>query len=128
VCRRSLLLDRGGIVLPAIVAPLSPTGWPVILAQVPDALDPDRVSEVLRQMVSPALTILLILVVAEIVSLIAKRFVRKAVDRAKEPPSGRRDDLRRRVGLAEGDPVNTERRAQRADAVGALAEAASSRS
>ena len=107
--------------LPAIVASLSPTGRPVLLAQVPDAFDGERVSEVLRGMVGPALTILLILVVAEIVSLIAKRFVRKAVRRAKEPSSGRRDDLRRRVGLAEGDPVNTERRAQRADAVGALA-------
>ena len=107
--------------LPEIVAPVSATGRPVFLAQLPEIFDTDELSEVLRGMVGPALTILLILVVAEIVSLIAKRFVQKAVERAKEPSSGRRDDLRRRVGLAEGDPVSTERRAQRADAVGALA-------
>ena len=107
--------------LPEIVAPMSATGRPVFLAQLPEVLDTDELSEMLRGMVGPALTILLILVVAEIVSLVAKRFIRRAVERAKEPSSGRRDDLRRRVGLAEGDPVSTERRAQRADAVGALA-------
>ena len=107
--------------LAAIVAPPALTRSPELVAQIPEFLDGERATEVMRGMVGPALTILLIVLVAEIVSLIAKRFVRKAVERAKEPSSGRRDDLRRRVGLAEGDPVSTERRAQRADAVGALA-------
>ena len=91
-----------------------------LVGQLTDRLDDDWLSTVVDAAIGPGLTILLILVVAEVVSLVARRLIRRAVARSKEPSSGRRDDLRRRVGLAEGDPVPTERRAQRAEAVGAL--------
>jgi moderate conductance mechanosensitive channel len=91
-----------------------------LLLQVPDVWDREWVTGLLESLVGTALGILLILLVASVVWLVVKRLIRRAVERSRTPGNARRDQLRRRVGLAEGDHVTTERRAQRADAVGAL--------
>ncbi len=91
-----------------------------LLAQLPDVLDYEWSAQLLESVLSTLLGLLLIVVVAEVVWVIARRLIRRAVARSRNPSQSRRNDLRRKVGLSEGDPVTTERRAQRADAVGAL--------
>jgi moderate conductance mechanosensitive channel len=83
--------------------------------------DNDFLLLIIDTLLSPGLNILLILVLASIASLLAKRAVRKAVARAKEPSDGRRSGFKRRIGLSEGSELTSLRRAQRAEAVGALA-------
>lgn len=66
--------------------------------------------------------IALILIVGLVLLWLARRAIRKAVARAKEPDGPRGSRLRRRVGLDAGTPTATSpRRVQRAEALGALA-------
>jgi moderate conductance mechanosensitive channel len=99
------------------VLPDLPAGW---LAQLPDVLDREWSAALLESLISAALGILIIVVVAQIAWFVASRLIRRAVERSRHPHAAKGNGLRRRVGLSEGDPVTTERRAQRADAVGAL--------
>lgn len=84
-------------------------------------IDNDFLLALIDTLLSPGLNILLILILASVASIVAKRLIARAVDRSKAPSDGRRNDLRRKIGLAEGDPLDSLRRAQRAEAVGALA-------
>jgi moderate conductance mechanosensitive channel len=68
----------------------------------------------------PALQILLILVVTLGLLWLVRRTIRRAVARAKDPDTGRGRRLRSRFG-DEGKVQHSVRRAQRADALGALA-------
>jgi moderate conductance mechanosensitive channel len=64
----------------------------------------------------------LVLVVGLVLLWLARRAIRRAVARAKDPDTPRGHRLRRRVGLAaEAPAVTSLRRVQRADALGALA-------
>jgi moderate conductance mechanosensitive channel len=65
--------------------------------------------------------LLLIVVLGLLVLWLARRGIRRAVGRAKDPSSPRGRRLRRRIGLGESTYAHSERRAQRADALGALA-------
>jgi moderate conductance mechanosensitive channel len=70
----------------------------------------------------PALQILLILILALGLLWFVRRTIRRAVARAKDPEAPRGRRLRSRVGLeSEGRVQFSVRRAQRADALGALA-------
>jgi moderate conductance mechanosensitive channel len=70
----------------------------------------------------PALQILLILTLAVFLLWLVRRTTRRAVARAKEPDTPRGRRLRERVRWQEeGQIQHSERRAQRADALGALA-------
>jgi moderate conductance mechanosensitive channel len=66
--------------------------------------------------------ILLLLVIGLLVLWLARRGIRRAVASAKDPSAPRGRRLRRRVGLSPPAPApSSERRSQRADALGALA-------
>ncbi len=70
----------------------------------------------------PALQILLILVLATLLLWFVRRTIRRAVERAKDPSTETRRGLRQRMRLSDGPPTAySARRAQRADALGALA-------
>jgi moderate conductance mechanosensitive channel len=70
----------------------------------------------------PALQILLILVLASLLLWLVRRAIRRAVDRAKDPDGDGKRGLRQRIRLSDGGPTAySARRAQRADALGALA-------
>jgi moderate conductance mechanosensitive channel len=70
----------------------------------------------------PALQILLILLLAGFLLWFIRRTIRRAVARAKDPEAPRGQRLRRKVGLQDEARVQySVRRAQRADALGALA-------
>ena len=86
-------------------------------------LDPDGFAvRALDALVEPALQIAVILVVAGVVASLLRRAVRRAVDRAKDPEAPRARRLRAKVGLVEeGRPQFSERRAQRVDALAAVA-------
>jgi moderate conductance mechanosensitive channel len=84
--------------------------------------DNDLLIWAVEHALEPALQILLILVLASVLVWFARRTIRRGVQRAKDPeePSGRR--LRRRIRFqGEGRSTYSVRRAQRADALGALA-------
>ncbi|MBS3940556.1 MAG: mechanosensitive ion channel family protein [Actinobacteria bacterium] len=71
--------------------------------------------------VEPALQILLILVVAWMVLWFARRVLRRAVAEFKEPDEQRFGRRLRKTTTSEGRAPHSERRAQRGDALGALA-------
>ncbi|HSK23172.1 MAG TPA: mechanosensitive ion channel family protein [Egicoccus sp.] len=77
--------------------------------------------EIVDKAVEPALQILLILVVAWAVLWFARRVLRRAVAEFKEPDDERFGRRLRKATTSEGSTPHTERRAQRADALGALA-------
>ena len=81
---------------------------------------PDWAITLIDNAIEPAMQILIILVVAWTVLWLARRLLRRGVAEVKEGPEehGR---LRRRLRASEGNFVHSERRAQRADALGALA-------
>ena len=84
--------------------------------------DNDLVIWTINNALEPALQILLILVLASLLLLFVRRTIRRAVDRAKDPEADERRGLRQRMRLPDGGPTAySARRAQRADALGALA-------
>jgi moderate conductance mechanosensitive channel len=85
-----------------------------------DRVENEFLLVVIDSMLSPALNILLVLLLAVVASLLAKRALGRVVERAKDPSEQRRGGLKRKIGLSEGDPLDSLRRAQRAEAVGAL--------
>ena len=91
-----------------------------LLALLRDRIENEFLLLMIDTLLSPGLNILLVLVLAIIASAIAKRGINRAVARAKDPEQHKKGGLKRKIGLAEGDPVDSLRRAQRADAVGAL--------
>ncbi len=83
---------------------------------------PDRLEFLVSNLVSPGLTILLILVLAVVLSSLAKRGIRRLVGRMR---SAERPDRRWRGRIGLDDAIETDlRRAQRADALGAVARSA----
>jgi moderate conductance mechanosensitive channel len=85
--------------------------------QVADLMPNDLLAAVVRVVLGPALQIVLILLIASVVLLLARRVIARSVAHAKEPDSGR-SRLRRRG--EPDDETSSLRRAQRADALGAL--------
>jgi hypothetical protein len=65
--------------------------------------------------------VLLILAVGLVLLWLARRAIRRGVARAKDPDAPRGRGLRGRVGLAAAPETTSVRRAQRAEALGALA-------
>jgi small conductance mechanosensitive channel len=87
-----------------------------------DNIDNEFLSLLILRLVSPGLSMLIILVAAAILSSLAKRLINNIVGRMKDPElATARRGLRRRVGLAAEDRQENLRRVQRADALGALA-------
>lgn len=88
---------------------------------VTDSVDSELLSVLILRLLSPGLSIVLIVLVAAILSALAKRLIRGLVTRMKDPDLHRaRRGLRRRVGLDAEEPAEDLRRVQRADALGAL--------
>ena len=87
-------------------------------------LIPERFAFIAEQLLSPGLTILLILVLAGILSRLTKRAITRGVERMKAPEAER---SRFRAKLTGDDDRLTDlRREQRAEALGAVARSASS--
>jgi moderate conductance mechanosensitive channel len=85
--------------------------------QVADLMPNDLLAAVVRVVLGPALQIVLILLIASVVLFLARRVIARSVAHAKEPDTGR-SRLRRREQRE--DATSSIRRAQRADALGAL--------
>jgi moderate conductance mechanosensitive channel len=86
-----------------------------------EGVENDLLRRFLRDVLGPGLQILLILFLAIAVLYVIRRVIARTVERAKDPHAARGSRLRRRVGLADdGSPAYSLRRAQRADALGAL--------
>lgn len=86
-----------------------------------DRIDNEFISIVILRLVSPGLSIVIILVVAAILASVAKRLIRKLVARMKDPQANeQRRGRRHRVGLDAPSIEEDARRAQRAEALGAL--------
>jgi moderate conductance mechanosensitive channel len=84
--------------------------------------DSELVIWAVNNALEPALQILLILTLALLLLWLLRRTIRRAVERTKGSNGSTRRGVRRRVGLQdEGRPTYSARRAQRADALGALA-------
>jgi moderate conductance mechanosensitive channel len=89
-----------------------------ITEQVADAMPNEFLGSVIEVALGPALQILLILVLASLVLRFARRVITRTVARAKDPDTGNGPLRRRRP--TEDEPGLALRRAQRADALGAL--------
>jgi moderate conductance mechanosensitive channel len=84
--------------------------------------DSELVIWAVNNALEPALQILLILTLALLLLWLLRRTIRRAVERTKGSNGSTRRGVRRRIGLQdEGRPTYSARRAQRADALGALA-------
>ena len=84
--------------------------------------DSELVIWAVNNALEPALQILLILTLALLLLWLLRRTIRRAVERTKGSDGATRRGVRRRIGLQdEGRPTYSARRAQRADALGALA-------
>lgn len=86
---------------------------------VAESMPNDLLASIVEATLGPALQILLILLLASIVLRFARRLIARAVVRAKDPDTSQ-GPLRRRRSPAEEEPGYALRRAQRADALGAL--------
>jgi moderate conductance mechanosensitive channel len=86
--------------------------------QVADAMPNDFLAAVVNSTLGPLLQIALVLVLATIVLSFARRVIARGVARAKDPDAGQLPRRRRRHQADE--PSFSLRRAQRADALGAL--------
>lgn len=80
---------------------------------------PERFGWLVENLLRPGLTIVLVLVIAAILSRLAKRAIRRGVQRMKDPDGVGRGLRRRRSGTEES--VENLRRTQRADALGNVA-------
>jgi moderate conductance mechanosensitive channel len=88
---------------------------------VADAMPNDFLEALVQAALAPALQILLILVIASFVLRFARRVIQRAVLRAKDPDAGPGSRRRRKHDTdEEQQPGFALRRAQRADALGAL--------
>lgn len=102
---------------------------PVLIAAIQSGSLTDWIQEqtgstLLAGLVGPTVEVLLILVGAFILSKIAKRLIAEAVEEMKDPENAKRIKRwrkRTRISALEGERVYSARRAQRADALGALA-------
>jgi moderate conductance mechanosensitive channel len=88
-------------------------------------IDSEVLSHIVETLLAPALQILLVLLLASLVLILGRRVIHRVVGRAKEAPTYRARRLLRRGGPAEPEPdaekpAYSVRRAQRADALGAL--------
>jgi moderate conductance mechanosensitive channel len=94
------------------------------LQEVIEGLLPSPLDAFVAPIISPGLSILLILVLATVLSRFSKRAISRTVRRMKEPEGSRTARLRR--SLSGGDPaVDDLRRNQRADALGSVARSVS---
>lgn len=84
-------------------------------------IDNDVLSLIVERLISPGMSIVLILVVAGILSSIMRRLIERIVARMKDPTMAPTRRLRKRVGVPVSEIEADLRRAQRADALGALA-------
>ncbi|MTV25642.1 mechanosensitive ion channel family protein [Nitriliruptoraceae bacterium ZYF776] len=88
-------------------------------------IDNDLLAGAVRWLLGSGLSIVLIVVLASVAVFVLKRVIRRVIERAKDPSTtSRARGLRHRVGRIGGDatpaPEFSLRRAQRADALGAL--------
>jgi moderate conductance mechanosensitive channel len=84
-------------------------------------IDNPILEQIVQRLITPGLQILLILVLAWLVSTVLKRVIARGVARAKDPNTGRGGPLRAKVGRgSDAQRSFSLRRAQRADALGAL--------
>lgn len=86
---------------------------------VADAMPNELLASVVEATLGPALQILLIVVIASLVLRFVRRVIRRGVLRAKSPDATQ-GPLRRRRSPVDQEPEYVLRRAQRADALGAL--------
>jgi len=95
------------------------TGASQLAELITDQIDNEPISLVIERLVSPGISVVLILLVATILSTVLHRTISRLVERMKDPGTtpGRR--LRRKAGVVEVE--EDLRRAQRAEALGALA-------
>ncbi len=84
-------------------------------------IDNELLALMIRWLIAPGLSILIILVVAGIVDALVRRIINGIVARMKDPSLAPTRRLRRRVGVPVSEIEEDLRRAQRADALGALA-------
>jgi len=84
-------------------------------------IDNEALALMIRWLIAPGLSIVVILVVAGIVDVLVRRIINGIVARMKDPSLAPSRRLRRRVGVPVGEIEEDLRRAQRADALGALA-------
>jgi moderate conductance mechanosensitive channel len=84
-------------------------------------IDNPVLEQIVQRLITPGLQIILILVLAWLVSTVLKRVIARGVARAKDPQGARSSRLRAKVGIGNGAERSFSlRRAQRADALGAL--------
>jgi moderate conductance mechanosensitive channel len=81
---------------------------------------PSELAWLVETLINPGLTILLVLFIAGVLSRLAKRAIRRGVERMKEPETTRGGRRRARKSSAD-DSKESVRRAQRADALGNVA-------
>ena len=99
---------------------------PVFVANTFDDLIQERVGNdalrlLLRAVVSPGVSILVIVVVAVVLRHLAHRGIEHAAERMRDPQASRGTRLRRRVGLVDDDAEESLRREQRAASLSGLA-------
>ncbi|MCC5949800.1 MAG: mechanosensitive ion channel family protein [Nitriliruptoraceae bacterium] len=82
---------------------------------------PEEFAWLVENLINPGLTILLVLFLAAVLSRIAKRSIRRGVERMKSPESTRGGRRRSRNAADDEEAVENLRRAQRADALGNVA-------
>jgi moderate conductance mechanosensitive channel len=82
---------------------------------------PDEFAWLVENLINPGLTIVLVLFIAAVLARLAKRTIRKGVERMKDPESTRGGRRRSRNAAADEEAVENLRRAQRADALGNVA-------
>ncbi len=88
---------------------------------ITENIDNEFLSIVIGRLVSPGLSVLLILVIAVVLSSLSSRLIDRVVERMKDPTAAPGRRLRRRVGMPVDEKEEDLRRVQRADALGSLA-------
>jgi moderate conductance mechanosensitive channel len=82
---------------------------------------PAELAWLVENLINPGLTIVLVVFIAAVLARLAKRSIRKGVERMKDPESTRGGRRRSRNAAADEEAVENLRRAQRADALGNVA-------
>lgn len=84
-------------------------------------IDSPVVEQIVQGLIQPGVKIVLILLFTALILAVLRKLIDRAVQRAKDPDAARGSRLKRRVGFAsDTTPAFSLRRAQRADALGAL--------
>ena len=108
--------------VPVLVADDVPLqGISDLARRVTSGIDSEALALIVRWLIAPGLSILIILLVAALLDGLVRRVINKIVARMKDPSLAPTRRLRRRVGVPVSEVEEDLRRVQRADALGALA-------